>query len=207
MSAADHRARGRTAPKGLGLMVALALGVFRPRKRVLGMDVAGVVEAVGADVTLFAPGDEVIAMLGGTFGGHAEYVCIPQGGAITAKPRNMSFEEAVALVFGRITAHAFLSRTTVKPGDTVLVNGASGAVGTAAVQLAKELGARVTGVCSGANRDLVTALGADRVIDYTTEDFLTEGQSYDVLMGAMPRSNGRGRASTPAVRCCSSSPT
>ncbi|TFD44671.1 NAD(P)-dependent alcohol dehydrogenase [Cryobacterium sp. TMT1-2-1] len=182
VSAADHRARGRTAPKGLGLMVALALGVFRPRKRVLGMDVAGVVEAVGADVTLFAPGDEVIAMLGGTFGGHAEYVCIPQGGAITAKPRNMSFEEGVALVFGGITAHAFLSRTTVKPGDTVLVNGASGAVGTAAVQLAKELGAHVTGVCSGANRDLVTALGADRVIDYTTEDFLTEGQSYDVLM-------------------------
>lgn len=182
VSAADHRARGRTAPQGLGLMVALALGVFRPRKRVLGMDVAGVVEAVGADVTLFAPGDEVIAMLGGTFGGHAEYVRVPQGGAITPKPRNMSFEEAVALVFGGITAHAFLSRTAIKPGDTVLVNGASGAVGTAAVQLAKELGAHVTGVCSGANRDLVSALGADRVVDYTKEDFLTEGQSYDVLM-------------------------
>ena len=92
VSAADHRSRSRTVPKGLGLLAALSLGVFRPRKRVLGMDVAGVVEAVGADVTLFAPGDEVIAMLGGTFGGHAEYVCIPQGGAITAKPRNMTFE-------------------------------------------------------------------------------------------------------------------
>ena len=182
VSAADHRARGRTAPKGLGMLVALALGLFRPRKRVLGMDVAGVVEAVGANVTSFRPGDEVIAMLGGRFGGHAEYVCVPQGDAITAKPRNMTFQEAVTLVFGGITAHAFLSRVTITPGDTVLVNGASGAVGTAAVQLAKQKGAHVTGVCSGANRDLVTALGADRVIDYAKEDFLTEGQSYDVIM-------------------------
>ncbi|TFB48151.1 NAD(P)-dependent alcohol dehydrogenase [Cryobacterium tagatosivorans] len=182
VSAADHRSRGRTVPAGLGLLAALSLGVFRPRKRILGMDVAGVVEAVGANVTLFAPGDEVIAMLGSAFGGHAEYVCIPQGGAITAKPRNMCFEEAVALVFGGITAHGFLSQTAIRPGDTVLVNGASGAVGTAAVQLARELGAHVTGVCSGANRDLVTALGADRVIDYTTEDFLTEGRSYDAIM-------------------------
>ena len=182
VSAADHRSRGRTVPAGLGLLAALSLGVFRPRKRVLGMDVAGVVEAAGADVTLFAPGDEVIAMVGSAFGGHAEYVCIAQGGAITAKPRNMTFEEAVALVFGGITAHAFLSRTAIKPGDTVLVNGASGAVGTAAVQLAKELGAHVTAVCSGANRELVTSLGADRVIDYTQEDFLTEGQSYNVIV-------------------------
>ena len=182
VSTADHRSRSRNVPKGLGLPTALALGVFRPRKRVLGMDVAGVVEAVGADVTLFAPGDEVIAMLGGRFGGHAEYVCVPQASAITAKPRNMTFEESVALVFGGITAHAFLSRATIRPGDTVLVNGASGAVGTAAVQLAKELGAHVTGVCSGANRELVTSLGADRVIDYTQEDFLSEGQMYNVIV-------------------------
>ena len=182
VSAADHRARGRTVPAGLGLLSALALGVFRPRKRVLGMDVAGVVEAVGANVTKFAPGDEVIAMLGSRFGGHAEYVCVPQDGAITAKPRNMTFEEAVTLVFGGITAHAFLSRATIAPGAGVLVNGASGAVGTAAVQLAKEMGAHVTAVCSGVNRELVTALGADRVIDYTAEDFLAEGRSYDVIM-------------------------
>jgi NADPH:quinone reductase-like Zn-dependent oxidoreductase len=182
VSAADHRARGRTAPKGLGMLVALALGLFRPRKRVLGMDVAGVVEAVGANVTLFAPGDEVIAMLGGRFGGHAEYVCVPQDGAITAKPRNMTVEEAVTLVFGGITAHAFLSRAAIAPGDTVLVNGASGAVGTAAVQLARQMGAHVTGVCSGTNRELVTTLGADRVIDHTKEDFLAEGRSYDVIM-------------------------
>lgn len=182
VSAADHRSRSRTVPKGLGLLAAMSLGVFRPRKRVLGMDVAGVVEAVGATVTLFAPGDEVIAMLGARFGGHAEYVCVPQGSAITAKPRNMTFEESVALVFGGITAHAFLSRARIRPGDSVLVNGASGAVGTAAVQLAKELGAHVTGVCSGANRELVTSLGADRVIDYTQEDFLSAGQAYNVIV-------------------------
>ncbi|TFD00621.1 NAD(P)-dependent alcohol dehydrogenase [Cryobacterium sandaracinum] len=121
-------------------------------------------------------------MLGSRFGGHAEYVCIPQDGAITAKPRNMTFTDAVTLVFGGTTAHAFFSRTAIKLGSTVLVNGASGAVCTAAVQLAKQISARVTGVCSGANRELVTALGADRVIDYTTEDFLLEGQTYDVIM-------------------------
>ena len=121
-------------------------------------------------------------MLGSRFGGHAEYVCIPQDGAITAKPRNMTFTDAVTLVFGGTTTHAFFSRAAIKLGSTVLVNGASGAVGTAAVQLAKQMGARVTGVCSGANRELVTALGADRVIDDTTEDFLLEGQTYDVIM-------------------------
>lgn len=182
LSAADHRARGRTVPPGLGVLAALGLGVFRPRKRVLGMDVAGIVESVGASVTAFTPGDEVIAMLGGRFGGHAEYVCLPQDGAITVKPRNMTFEEAVTLVFGGITARGFLNRAAIKPGDSVLVNGASGAVGTAAVQLAKQLGAQVTGVCSAVNSELVTSLGADRTIDYTTHDFAREGETYDVVV-------------------------
>lgn len=182
VSAADYRSRSRNVPKGLGLPTALALGVFRPRRRVLGMDVAGVVEAVGTGVTSFRPGDEVIAMLGSRFGGHAEYVCLPRDGAITAKPRNMTFEEAVTLVFGGTTAHAFLNRAGIKPGARVLINGASGAVGTAAVQLARQQDARVTGVCSVANRELVTALGAERVVDYAREDFMIEGQSYDVIM-------------------------
>lgn len=182
VSAADYRSRSRNLPRGLAVPVALALGVFRPRRRILGTDAAGVVEAVGVGVTAFEPGDEVIAMLGSRFGGHAECVCIPQDGAITAKPRNMTFAEAVTLVFGGTTAHAFLSRATITPGSTVLVNGASGAVGTAAVQLAKQLGARVTGVCSGANRELVAALGADQVIDYAATGFLIEGLSYDVIM-------------------------
>jgi len=182
VSAADHRSRTRSVPRGLALLAAASIGVFRPRNPVLGMDVAGTVEAVGADVTRFAPGDEVVAMLGGKFGGHAEYATVRQAGAITAKPSNLSFEESVALVFGGITAHGFLSRASIGDGTTVLVNGASGAVGSAAVQLAAALGAEVTGVCSGANRALVESLGATRVIDYTQTDFLAEGRSYDVLV-------------------------
>ena len=123
VSASDHRCRGRAVPPGLSLPSALAIGVFRPRRRILGMDVAGVVEAVGAGVTSFGPGDEVIAMLGSRFGGHAEYVCIPQEGAIASKPRNMTFAEAVTLVFGGTTAHALLSRAAITPGATVLING------------------------------------------------------------------------------------
>ncbi len=182
VSAADHRARSRNVPRGLWLLAALGIGAFRPRHRVLGMDVAGVVEAVGADVTRFQPGDEVIAMLGGQFGGHAELARVPQDGAITVKPRTMTFEEAVTLVFGGITARGFLNHVALGPGVGVLVNGASGAVGTAAVQLAKHAGAHVTGVCSAGNADLVTSLGADRVIDYTTEDFSAEAVTYDVIM-------------------------
>jgi NADPH:quinone reductase-like Zn-dependent oxidoreductase len=182
VSAADHRSRGRIVPKGLAVFAALSLGVFRPRKPVLGMDIAGTVEAVGADVTGFAPGDEVVAMLGARFGGHAEYACVPQTAAITAKPRNLTFEESVAIVFGGITAHAFLSRIAIRPGAEVLVNGASGAVGSAAVQLAVELGAQVTGVCSGTNSTLVARLGATRVIDYRQEDFQTEARTYDAIV-------------------------
>lgn len=182
VSAADHRARSRDIPRGLRVPAALTLGVLRPRRRVLGMDVAGVVEAVGDRVTRFAPGDRVIAMLGARFGGHAEYAVVPQDGAVTAAPRNLTSEEAVTLVFGGITARAFLTQVALDPGATVLVNGASGAVGTAAVQLAKEAGAHVTAVCSGVNRDLVTSLGADRVVDRTTEDFTSEATTYDVVV-------------------------
>jgi NADPH:quinone reductase-like Zn-dependent oxidoreductase len=182
VSAADRRARSREVPRGLGLLAAAGIGAFRPKRRVLGMDVAGVVEAVGAAVTRFAPGDEVVAMLGADFGGHAEYARIPQHAAVAHKPRSMTFEDAVTLVFGGLTARAFLKQARLTPGDTVLVNGASGAVGTAAVQLAKQAGAHVTGVCSGGNRDLVASLGADRVIDYTAADFTAEATTYDVVV-------------------------
>jgi NADPH:quinone reductase-like Zn-dependent oxidoreductase len=182
VSAADHRARSREVPRGLGLLAAVGIGAFRPRRRVLGMDVAGVVESVGPGVLRFAPGDEVVAMLGGRFGGHAEHVVVPEGGAITAKPRTMTFEEAVTLVFGGITARAFLRQVELRPGTTVLVNGASGAVGTAVVQLAAHAGAHVTGVCSGGNRDLVTSLGAERVVDRTTEDVTAAAATYDVVV-------------------------
>jgi NADPH:quinone reductase-like Zn-dependent oxidoreductase len=182
VSAADHRARSRDLPPGLGLLAAFGLGVFRPRHRILGMDAAGVVEAIGDGVTRFAPGDAVIAMLGGRFGGHAEYVRVPQDGAITRAPGTMSFEQAATLPFGGTTARAFLNQVQLEPGDSVLVNGASGAVGTAMVQLAGALGAHVTGVTSESNRELVASLGADRVIDYATDDFAAEGKHYDVIV-------------------------
>ena len=182
VSAADHRARSREVPRGLWLLAAIGIGAFRPKRPVLGMDVAGVVEAVGADVTRFAAGDEVIAMLGGRFGGHAEYARVRQDGPIALKPRNMDFEDAVTLVFGGLTARGFLDQAALAPGARVLVNGASGAVGTAAVQLAAHAGAHVTGVCSGGNRELVTSLGAERVIDHTVEDFTAEAARYDVIV-------------------------
>jgi NADPH:quinone reductase-like Zn-dependent oxidoreductase len=182
VSAADHRARALDVPRGLRLPAAVTLGLFRPRRPVLGMDVAGVVEAVGDRVTRFRPGDEVVAMLGSAFGGHAELARVRQDRAIAPKPSGMTFEDAVTLVFGGLTAQAFLRQARLRPGATVLVNGASGAVGTAMVQLAVAAGARVTGVCSAANAPLVRSLGADRTVDYAVEDVTAEGSRYDVVV-------------------------
>jgi NADPH:quinone reductase-like Zn-dependent oxidoreductase len=208
VSIADHRTRARDLPKGLWFYIPISLGVFRPRRPVLGMDAAGTVEAVGADVTGFAPGDEVVVMLGGAFGGHAEYVTVKQDAAICARPKNLSMEEAAALVFGGHTALAYLGMAEIGPGSEVLVNGASGAVGTMAVQLAKHRGARVTAVCSGRNAELVRSLGADRVIDYTVLDFATAaGTTSSSNASAMRPSSGSSRRSRPVVRCSSSSPT
>jgi NADPH:quinone reductase-like Zn-dependent oxidoreductase len=182
VSAADYRSRTKDVPKGVKFLSSLTLGFFTPRIRVLGMDIAGVVEAVGDDVAGFKPGDEVIAMLGGRFGGHAEYVTVAQDSAITRKPANLSFEEAVALVFGGITARAFLDQAKPASGASILVNGASGAVGSAAVQLLHLAGAHVTAVTSGGNAGLVRSLGADRVIDYTEVDFTAEPTAYDIVV-------------------------
>lgn len=182
VSAADRRARSLDVPRSLWLPSVLTLGVRRPRRPVLGMDVAGVVAAVGAGVTRFAPGDEVVAMLGARFGGHAEYAVVPEAGAVAHKPSSLDFEDAVTLVFGGLTAHGYLRQVDLRPGARVLVNGASGAVGTAAVQLAHDAGAHVTAVCRGANAELVTSLGADRVVDYTTTDVMAEAARYDVIV-------------------------
>ncbi|MBC6495292.1 hypothetical protein BEP68_10695 [Microbacterium sp. 4-7] len=182
VSVGDHRARARDIPAGLGVLAAVGLGVFRPSRPILGMDAAGVVAAVGSGVTAFAPGDRVIASTGGAFGGHAEYVRVSADGPITRAPDTMSFEEAVTLVFGGITAQCFFAQVAIGPGTSVLVNGASGAVGTAAIQLAKQLGADVTAVTSGGNVPLVASLGADRVIDYTREEFAAGGDTYDVIV-------------------------
>jgi NADPH:quinone reductase-like Zn-dependent oxidoreductase len=145
------------------------------------MDFAGTVEAVGEGVTAFQPGDEVVGLTGAAFGGHAEYVALPATAAMVKKPRGMSFEDAVALVFGGHTVSECIRRCPIKVGDEVLVNGASGAVGTAAVQAAKAAGAVVTAVTSAGNAELVRSLGADHVIDYAREDFAAGPKQYDVI--------------------------
>jgi len=181
VSAADHRSRSRDIPAGLILPSSLVLGFFRPRRPVLGMDVSGVVEKIGDHVQGFVPGDEVVAMLGSRFGGHAEYVTVKVTDAVVRKPRDLAFDEAASLIFGGLTAQAYLNQATVRAGTTVLVNGASGAVGSAFVQIASAVGAHVTAVCSAANHELVTDLGAQRTIDYQTQDF-TANHTYDVVV-------------------------
>jgi NADPH:quinone reductase-like Zn-dependent oxidoreductase len=179
----DWRARSLEMPAGFGFLGRLAFGVFGPRKPILGTELAGVVEAVGKDVTRFKTGDQVFAFTGASYGCHAEYRTMAEDGLIMLKPANLSFEEAASLSFGGTTALSFLrDKAGLKPGESVLIVGASGGVGTAAVQIAKHLGAEVTGVCSTANLELVRAIGADKVIDYTREDFAKSGESYDIIL-------------------------
>jgi NADPH:quinone reductase-like Zn-dependent oxidoreductase len=174
--------RGLKVPAGFGLIIRLAMGVVRPRQTVLGSEFAGEVEAVGKSVTQFRAGDRVFGMSGTAMGAHAQYKCVAEKGALALIPPNLSFEEAAALPFGGTTALDFFRRGGLKAGDKILVNGASGAVGVAAVQLAQHFGAEVTAVCSGANAELVRSLGARRVIDYTREDFTASGEVYDVIV-------------------------
>jgi NADPH:quinone reductase-like Zn-dependent oxidoreductase len=171
-------------PNGFRLLGRVALGMRGPRQPVLGTELAGDVEAVGSKVTAFKVGDRVFAFPGSRMGCHAEYRCVPADGPVALVPANLSFEQAASLSFGGATVLDFFRRGALRRGERVLVNGASGAVGTAAVQLAKHFGAKVTAVCSRANFDLVQAIGADRVIDYATSDFTRSGQMYDVIVDA-----------------------
>lgn len=182
VNSGDARIRALRVPAGTSLPARMALGFFRPRKPVLGFDLAGDVEAVGPAVSRFKPGDRVLGYAGFGFGCHAEFRCLAEGGAMTMLPDGIGYETAVALVFGGGTAMDFLRRGALAKDGRLLINGASGAVGVAAVQLAKLMGAHVTGVCSAANADLVRSLGADAVIDYAAEDFATAGERYDVIM-------------------------
>lgn len=195
VTAGDWRIRSGVLPRGFGVLRGPALGFGGPRKGVLGTDAAGLVDAVGPGVTRFVVGDPVLAFPGIAMGGHAEFLVIREEGCVAPKPANLSFEEAAALPFGGMTALDFLRRGEVKAGERVLVNGASGNVGTAVVQLAKHLGAHVTAVCSATNASLVRSLGADEVIDYADRDFADGGARFDVVMdcvGNAPYSRVKG---------------
>jgi len=195
VSAGDWRARSLNVPAGMGLIARLVFGFNRPRKPVLGTELSGIIESVGADVTTFQPGEAVIGFPGAGFGGHAECITIPADGKVVRKPENLTFEEAAAIPFGATTAYDFLiNKGKLRAGERVLINGASGSVGSACVQLAKHFGAEVTGVCSASNVDLVRDIGADRVIDYNAEDFVEEGPQYDMVVdtvGTAPWSRTR----------------
>lgn len=182
VTSGDWRVRSLNVPAGFGLIMRLVFGVSRPKQPILGTELAGVIESVGKDVSKFKVGDQVFAFSDAAMGCHAEYKCMPQDGAIALKPANLTFDETAAISFGGTTALSFLRRGKLQRGESVLVNGASGGVGTAVVQLAKHFGADVTGVCSTANVELVRSLGASRVIDYTKEDFTQNGETYDVIV-------------------------
>ncbi len=179
------REANRRSGLAISLMGRLVLGLRRPRHRILGTEFAGEVEAVGAAVSEFAVGDRVFGNSGLRFGAHAEYIAMPVSARMARMPAGMSFEEAAPITDGALNALTCLKQADLRKGRTILIYGASGAIGTAGVQLARAFGADITAVCNTKNLELVRSLGADRVIDYTQEDFTKNGQTYDVILDAV----------------------
>jgi NADPH2:quinone reductase len=183
----DCNARNFTfVPKSFMFFARLMFGFKKPRINILGIDLAGEIEAVGKNVKLFKAGDQVFGSPGTKFGGHAEYCCVAEKGALVIKPANLSWEEAASVSLAGNTALFFIrDLAKIQPGQSILIHGASGAIGTYAIQLAKYFGAIVTGVCSATNAELVKSLGADKVIDYTTEDFTKSLERYDFVLSVV----------------------
>ncbi len=180
----DCELRGLNFPHyGLGfrLLIRLGFGIRGPRKRILGQQLAGIVEEVGTDVTLFKPGDHVFACTALGMGAYAEYKCMSEKGLVVKKPTNLTFEEASTIPVGGTEALHFISKANIRRGQTVLINGAGGSIGTVAVQLAKSYGAEVTAVDSGGKFDMLESIGADRLIDYKKELFTERRETYDVI--------------------------
>lgn len=209
VTAGDCELRGLKVPPAFQIPIRLYMGPFKPRKAILGQELAGEIEAVGRDVTKFKPGDQVYGWTAFRLGGYAEYACLPESSVLALKPPNLSYEEAAVLPVGGLEAVYFVSRGNVQRGQKVLIIGAGGSIGSFAVQLAKRLGADVTAVDTAEKMDFLRSIGADQVLDYTRENFTQRGATYDVIIDVIGKSpfSGSLRSLTPSGRYLIDNPT